>query len=475
MPEKSHKIYRKKAINSSFIVLFLTGISFFGFFLRDYLMANIYGFGRELDMFYLATMIPMFMVTLFCMPFGQSVLPILKKNRTFDRNQFHLKVRNLASLIFFICLFLCIATYILSDFIFFALDYFGFLGRTIDIKLMQITTLPILLFGGLVILGNTILSLGERYAYPAFLQTIVPIFAIIFLLIFGKSLGVYAVILGMILGQLVNLATVNIALKQEGISLQPLMARKVIFYDQFLLKDYCHLILIAFFSAILIPINSLIGSTLGEGAISIFNLGMKFNLFVMGCFSSLFTIILLPYLSRLANYKNRNLLKKDTFYILFCASLFFIPFSFLIFIYAQSISSLVFSYIVVENATILGLASVIKYSVIQLPFWIFNAVIFRHANAINRIKIILFSSIFALILNVIFSISLIKFMYVGGLALSITISTAISSAIILIYYGFKKHFHFLEVLSIGGLWFIFSGTLIGMNFDALLILLDKLM
>ena len=104
MPEKSHKIYRKKAINSSFIVLFLTGISFFGFFLRDYLMANIYGFGRELDMFYLATMIPMFMVTLFCMPFGQSVLPILRKNRTFDRNQFHLKVRNLASLIFFICL-----------------------------------------------------------------------------------------------------------------------------------------------------------------------------------------------------------------------------------------------------------------------------------------------------------------------------------------------------------------------------------
>ena len=79
MPPKHHKINRKKAINSSYIVFFLTGISFFGFFLRDYLMAKIYGFGRELDMFYLATMIPMFMVTVFCLPFGQSVVPILKK------------------------------------------------------------------------------------------------------------------------------------------------------------------------------------------------------------------------------------------------------------------------------------------------------------------------------------------------------------------------------------------------------------
>ena len=475
MPEKRHKISRKTAINSSFIVIFFTGISFFGFFLRDYLMAKIYGFGSELDMFYLATMIPMFMVTIFCLPFGQSAAPMLRKIQAFDRNQFYLQVRNLAFLIFFICLFLCIMTYILSDFIFFALNYFGLVGRIIDIKYMQISTLPILLFSGLVILGNTVLSIGERYVYPALLQIIVPIFAIIFLLIFGKFLGLYAVILGMILGQLVNLVLVNIALKQEGVSLLPFKARKVIFNDQLPLENYSYLVLISFFSAILIPINSLIGSSLGQGAVSIFNLGMKFSLFVMGIFSSLFTIILLPYLSKLSNYKSRNLLKKETFFILFYSSLFFIPFCFLIFIYAQSISGLVFSYIVFENATILGLASVIKYSVIQLPFWVFNSIIFRHANAINKISIILFSSITGLILNVIFSISLIKFMNVGGLALSITLSSAFSSAIIIIYYGFKKELDFLQVLSIGALWFIFCATLIGVNFDAFLMLLEKLM
>ena len=474
MPEKNHKIVRKKAINSSFIVLFFTGISFFGFFIRDYLMAKIYGFGRELDMFYLATMIPMFMVTVFCIPFGQSVLPMLKKIQTPDMNQFYQKVRNLAFLIFFICLFLCIVAYILSDFIFIALNYFGLIEHNIDIKFMLITILPILLFSGLVILGNTVLSAGERYVYPVFLQAIVPIFAIIFLLIFSKFLGVYAVILGMIFGQLINLVMVNNALKHEGVSLMPLNPKKDIFNDQLPLNTYSNLVLIAIFSSILIPINSFICSSLGQGALSIFNLGMKFSLFVMGIFSSLFTFILLPYLSKLSNYKNQNILNKETFYILLCASLFITFYSFLIFIFAQPISDFVFGYIIIENATILGLASVIKYSVIQLPFWSFNAIIFRHANAINRIGIILFSSIFTLILNVILSLSLVKFMSVGGPALSITISSALSSFIILIYYGFKKYLNFFEVLSIAALWFIFSATLIAMNINPLLLLIEKL-
>jgi putative peptidoglycan lipid II flippase len=474
MPEKLHKILRKNAINFSFIVFFFTGISFFGFFLRDYLMAKIYGFGRELDMFYLATMIPMFMVTVFCIPFGELIVPMLKKIKTLGRNQFYQEVSNLASLIFFICLFLCIATYIFSDLIFFVLNYSGALRLAIDFKFMQISTLPILLFSGLAILGNTVLSIGGRYVYPVFLQAIVPLFAIIFLLIFGKFLGVYAVILGMTLGQLVNLIKVNNVLKHEGATLLPLKVKKVILINKLPLKEYSHLVIIAFFSAILIPINSLIGASLGEGAISVFNLGMKFTLFVMGIFSSLFTFVLLPYLTELSIYNNQNILKKETFNLLLFSSLSFIPFCFLIFISAQSISSFVFTYIVIENATILGLASVIKYSVIQLPFWVFNAIIFRHANVINKIGIILFASIFALILNVIFSISLMKFMNVGGLALSITISTAVSSYVILIYYVFKKHLNFLQALFITAPWFIFIAILIRMNFNKFLVILEKL-
>jgi putative peptidoglycan lipid II flippase len=474
MSEKKHKEHRKEALTSSFWVLFFTGISFTGFFLRDYLMARIFGLGSQLDIFYLVTMLPMFMVTIFCIPFGQSVVPMLRKIQIHNKRQFDQKVRNLAYLIFWFCLFLCCMTYIFSDIIFFMISHINWTGRAINIKFIQITTLPILLFSGLVILGNTILSVTGRYVYPAFLQLIVPMFAIIFLLIFGKFLGVYSVILGMIFGQLTNLFLVNYLLKQEGTSLMPLKVNKITFKDDSFLKEYSYLVAVSFFSTFVVPLNSLIASSLGVGAISVFNLGIKLSLFVMGIFSTLFGIILLPYFSKLANYKSQYFLKKETFYMLFISSLLFIPFSFLIFIYAENISRYVFSYIAIENATILGLASVIKYSIIQLPFWIFNTIIFKHANAINKLGIILYTSISALILNLILGIALIKFMNIGGLALSTTISFAFSAIIILIYYVFKKRLTFLQALSIAALWFIFGATLIAMNFYALLRLLEKL-
>jgi putative peptidoglycan lipid II flippase len=474
MPEKSHKVHRREALNSSFWIILLTGISFTGFFIRDFLMAKIYGLGSQLDMFYLVTMIPMFMVTVFCLPFAQSAVPMLKKIQLLNKRQFNKKVRNLAYLIFLLCLFLCFVTYIFSDIIFYLISHLNGTKHIKNIKFMQITTLPILLFSGLVILGNTILSLTGRYVYPALLQCIVPIFAIIFLLIFGKFLGVYSVILGMIFGQLSNLVLVNYLLKQEGTSLKPLMINKIIFKDYTFLKGYSYLIVVSIFSSFLVPINSLIASSLGEGTVTLYNLGAKLSLSVMGIFSSLFTFVLLPYLTKLANYKRPQILKEETFYILLLSSLFFSIFSFLIFIYAEFISRFIFKYIAIENATILGLASVIKYSIIQLPFWIFNTIIFKHANAINKLGIILYTSIFALILNIILGTSLIKFMHIGGLALSTTIAFAFSSIIILIYYGFKKRLSFLQTSSIALSWFIYSMIIIGLNVKPLLLLIAKL-
>lgn len=474
MPEKNHKENRRVALNSSFWIILLTGFSFSGFFIRDYLMAKIYGLGSQLDMFYLATMLPMFMVTTFCLPFAQSVVPILKKIQLRNKSQFNKEVRNLAYLILLYCLFLCCVTYVLSDIIFYLISHLNGTRRITNIKFMQITTLPILLFSGLVILGNTILSLTERYVYPALAQCIVPIFAIIFLLFFGKLLGIYAVILGMIFGQVSNLVLVNYLLKQEGISLMPLKPNKIFFRSHSVLKGYSFLVVVSIFSSFIVPINSLIASSLGEGGVSLYNLGSKLSLFVMGIFSSSFTIVLLPYLTKLANYKNPHFLKEETFYILFASSLFFCLFSFLIFTYAEFISRIIFSYVAIENATILGLASVIKYSIIQLPFWIFNTIILKHANAINKLGIILYTSIIALILNIILGTSLAKFMNIGGLALSTTISLAFSAIIILIYYFSKKRLSFLQAFYIALLWFIFGAILVGMNVNPLLLLIGKL-
>jgi putative peptidoglycan lipid II flippase len=474
MTEENHKIFRSKAIQSSFWVVLFSGLNFFGFFLRDYFMAGFYGFGPQLDAFYLSSMIPMFLVAVFCIPFGNFAVSRLQKIKIIEKNRLSQIFQNYAFAIFLLCLFLCFLSYTISDLFFSATNYKVLTENSINIKFMQLGFLPILLFSGLIILGNAILCINERYIYPIAIQLIVPLFSIFFLVFLGKVYGVYAVILGMVLGQITNLIIVNYVLKRDGINFLPLGFSQIFFEDSIFSKEFGYLCVVALFFSILIPLNTIIASTLGGGAVSIFNIGTKFTLFIMSIISTLFTTILLPYLTKISTYKNRNIINKETFYLSFFSILFFIPFCLLIFIYADLISKVIFSSIIIENATILGLGSVIKYNIIQLPFLIFSAIIFKHATALGRVEIILFSSLIMFVSNIFLGLSLIKFMNVGGISLALSISSAIAAVIILIYYIFKKHLRFSQGIIILTSWFVFFMILIKLKLNSFLMLLEKL-
>jgi len=474
MLEKNHSRHRKLAFYSSFWVTFFTSLSFLGFFARDYLMVKVYGLGYELDAFYLVNMLPTFMVTIFCIPFGQSVVPKLKISKNLDDNSFPILIRNYSFFIFLLCLFLCLFTYIISDFAFLGLHYFGWTDLISNPKKMQLAVLPLLLLSGLVVLCNSILAVNEQYIYPIIAQLAVPIIAIAFLFIFSNAIGVYAVIFGMIIGQILNFFLVNNRLKQNNFFIFPFTSQSSFSKNLFFQKDYIHLISIAFFSASILLVNTYIASSLGGGAVAIFILGTKFSLFLIGVLTAVFTSVLLPYLSNLSLYKDKDILNKETFYLLLASTFIFIPFCLLIFINADFISEIIFKYIVIESSSILGIASVIKYSVIQMPFWVFSAIIFKHANAIQRVGIIFLVSMVMLSLNIFLSLFLIKVMNVGGLSLATTISSAIAASLILINYGYKKYLKLFQCLIVFGIWFIFGIIIIGLNFYKLMMLIEKL-
>jgi len=471
MIEKNLFVQRNHAIKSSICVALFTALGFFGFFIRDYLMVKVYGFGSVLDSFYLITMLPMYMVSIFCIPFGQTVIPNLNKMLHHNNDMFFLRVRYFSFLVVGICIFLCLLNYLLSNTALYLISRFNLIKLNDDINLMQITILPILFLSGLVILCNSILVIKDRYIYPSIVQITVPISAILFLILLGKLIGVLAVILGMVFGQFINFMFVYFALKKDNVRLFP-------FEFDFKTSssfwvDYSHLVLIAFCAASSILINIYMSTTLGPGAASIFNLGTKFSIFFIGTFSVVFSSVLLPYLSKLSLNQDSRMLKSETYALVLSSAFIFIPFSLIIYQNAEWISQIIFGNIVSEASIILGISSVIKYSVIQLPFWVFNSIVFKHANAINQVGIVSISSILLVLLNLLFSWNLIKFMNVGGLAISMTLSTAITSFLMLFYYGYKKHFKFTEVIAISLAWVFFGLILIGLNFVRILDLFNE--
>jgi peptidoglycan biosynthesis protein MviN/MurJ (putative lipid II flippase) len=142
-----------------------------------------------------------------------------------------------------------------------------------------------------------------------------------------------------------------------------------------------------------------------------------------------------------------------------------IPFSLIIFLYSEPISAFIFSNLSSEHSTILGIASVLKYSIIQLPFWVTNSIILRHANAINKIQVISLVAFFAFLINFFLGLFLIELMNVGGLALASTLSVAVSSGLLLVYYLNKNVINFFDFILINFAWINFTLIVLAVKFN----------
>jgi putative peptidoglycan lipid II flippase len=462
---KENILAKKKIFSSSIWVTFFTTLSFIGFFVRDYLMAKLVGFGSSLDSFYLAMMLPMFFVSIFCIPFGHAAVPKLEKIRKLDRLKFYKSVKYFSFIAIISCSILCLFTYFFSDNLFSLLHYIGWIKQEGISNLMLLMVLPILFLSGLVILANSLLLVNGHYIFPTLAQLIVPIFAIVFLIIFGPKYGVNAVILGMLLGQIANFTLINRFLNKGGVHLFPLNLKSTISDKKHFWGGYFNLVVIAIFTSSAILINTLLASSLGGGAVSIYNLGSKVSLFAIGVLTSIFTSILLPYFSRLACYFDRNLLNQETSNLIIFGSVLSIPFSLIIFLYSEPIAAFIFSNISSENSTILGIASVLKYSIIQLPFWITNSIVLRHANAISKIQVISLIAVIAFLINLFLGLFLIELMNVGGVALASTISVAVSSGLMLFYYLQKKIINLFDFIFIGFAWINFTLIVLAEKFN----------
>lgn len=455
-----------KIFQASFIVAILTAVLFFGFFLRDYYIAKFFGFGKESDRFYLVSTIPMFFVSIFCVPFGQAIMPFFEKIK---KPQFSLAISYFFSISIVFCLILCFISYALYDLLYL------FKGHPFHIsdKLALLAFLPLLLLSGWLILCNSILLNQRYYLLPNIAQLIVPLSAICFLFFFASSIGVYSVIFGMVLGQFFNLMIIKSVLKKEKIFFRGLIFQPPHALKKFFWTGYIYLVVIAVFTSVNIPLSTFIASSLGAGAVSIFNLGIKFNLFFCGLFTAVFSSVFLPYFSKVFHSKGTIDLHNETTFLLFFTSVFLIPFSVLAFFYSDDLTFLIFHQIMKENSSILALSSVIKYSLIQLPFWVFNAIILKHGNVMNRMGLIALVSIIISVLNLIFGLFFIKFMNVGGLSFSMALSTGIGSFLLLLYCLQQKYLNFLNGVTIFLVWSLFVGLTILLNQEKFLSFLKK--
>lgn len=458
---------RKEAVGAGFLVMGLTFLSFVGFFLRDIAMAHTFGLGASLDNFFIALLIPMFIVTVLCIPLGTAFIPVyLEVKEQLSLRTAKILVPNVSFWTITSLLVICLILYLTGPYL---LPLFYVKGTSPDLgQLAELLNLalPILLFSGVVILGNSVLNAHGHAVLTSAAQLVIPVVAISALLLFGSNYGIKVVMIGMVIGQFINLLIVQFCLKRHNVSL--LSRLNLHNHPGFppLMVLYVPLIISAFFVGVVSPVATLLAMSLPEGGVSALNLGNKVVLFVTGLVGAAISTVMLPYFSALVAKNNLVTVRRELSFFLLLATFVSVPISAALYVWSEEIVSLIFVGGSIDVAATGLVARVMQYAVVQLPFFVCNALLLKFATATKHVVSISVVAIVGMSVNIGASILLMKHMGVAGIALGGSVSVLVSTVLLVLVLVRYWHITWFDGVIMFLNWLLFVTLLVGVHFKS---------
>jgi murein biosynthesis integral membrane protein MurJ len=444
------------------------------FFVRDILLARWFGLGNELDTFFMAILIPTFLVTILCMPLGTAVMPSFL---AVQGGGAHEKARRFLAKVstgMFLCLcLLSVAVYFGAGFLMPLLAPAFTPDKIEHSKHLLYLLIPVFFFGGFVILANTVLNALGRYSLPSLAQISVPVVTIIALVLLFHYVGIYALALGMALGQVGNLGIVAGLAKREGFSVLPSFRKLMPGLDdeekrrlRDVFRQYVPLVLSALFVSLALPINSVMAATLQKGSVAAFNLGSKFVLFFTGIISTAISTVMLPYF---ANYFAKNRLidvRRELSFFLYVNTVITTAVAVFLFLIVDHLVRMAFYGGVFRSDDVRTVSRVVEYGVIQLPFFASYMLFSRFASANRKNALVMVASVVGLIANVALDFLLVGRMGVGGIALAWTLSIMISTVLLIVAGHKDNDILWLDVVMSTLSWLLFLTLVLCYHFES---------
>lgn len=459
---------RKRAIGTSVLVIALTFIGFVGFFLRDWVLAHMYGVDESLDLYFISLLIPMTLVTVICMPLGVALTPLIID--VFHKQGREKVQKLLTSLSFWVSGVLLIITILLALCTPTVLsEVFSLTTQSSNSYEINMTyfTLPILLFSGVLIIGNASLNAMGMATYSSSSQLMVPLIALLSIFILGTYYGVLAAILGMFFGQLVNLVLVQYFLSKQGLSIIPKLSGEIRPHIKAIISRYIPLVVASLFSGAVIFINTSLASSNEEGAVSVFSLGNKLILLFSGLVGAAITSVILPYMSKMISKNHLGLARKELSIFMIIITVLIVPICAGLYAGAGYVVTTLFYSGSLDESELATLTRVMQYASIQMPFSASVLLLVKFSIATRHVLLVFFVSCLGLAVNYASTHILMSFMSTPGIALGLSLSfvlVAISLVLLLFIYG---HFELVDVSVILLMWILFLTLMVCINFDSL--------
>ncbi len=433
---------------AAFVVL--NACLFLCLFLRDILLVREFGLGVELDAYQLASFVPLFATALFAVPLGPVIISQFILVRGQGDDQVALKwlaaMSYVALVVFFV---LGLVSILIGVFGVAGVDA-QTSGRARELALLMV---PVVTLSACVVIGNSILSALGRIQFVVVAQLSVPLLGIAMILLFGHSMGALAAMLGLVLGQVLNLWLVARRTRSEGFSYLP---RRGDVRWRHWMPQYFPLVGAAALTSASIPVGIYLASGLPSGAVSAFSLGAKVLMSITTLVSAFLVAIVLPHFSRLLAANQLAQARSSLNLIVSLGAISAVPCAIALFVLSDPIATLLFQGGKIGKEEVHQLASVMRLGTLQLPFFVVLAVLVKFMVANRTATVILVSAVTGQLANIAVASKLILSFSTAGVALAMSFGVAVSAMVALIWAVVRKYVDLSAFILIGISWMLFG-------------------
>ena len=416
-------------IKSTFIIMIVSLISRALGFVRDMLIAKNFGAGMYTDAYNIAVSVPEIIFTLVGLAISTAFLPMLSKVKAKNgKEEMYNFANNLINILFIVSLIFFIVTSIFAKEIVYI---FGFSEETslLAIKLLRITLLN-LVFLAVNACFTAMLQVNEDFIIPSILGLFFNLPMIIYLLLF-RNYDIVGLTIANVIGNFFRVAVQVPSLITHGYRYKFLIKLK----DE-RLKEIIILIIPVIIGAGANSLNMIvdkyIASYLEVGSISALDYAQKLILFINTIITTSVTSVVYPLMANMRHSGDNTgfikILKKSIVYL----AILLIPISIGVMIFGKDIVKIVYERgeftehaVYITTLALLGCGVGIFFTGIRD---ILNSTLF----SMGKTKITTINGIIGVIINIICSVVLSKYIGIMGIALASSIAMVVTSILLLI-------------------------------------------
>ena len=431
-------------IKSTFIIMIVSLISRALGFVRDMLIAKNFGAGMYTDAYNVAVSVPEIIFTLVGLAISTAFLPMLSKVKAKKgKREMYDFANNVINILFIISLIFFIVANIFSKEIVYI---FGFSEETslLAIKLLKITLLN-LLFLSINACFTSLLQVNEDFVVPSILGLFFNLPMIIYLLLF-RNYDIVGLTIANVIGNFFRVAVQVPSLLTHGYRYKFLIK----FKDE-RLKEIIILIIPVIIGAgansLNMVVDKYIASYLEVGSVSALDYAQKLILFINTIITTSVTSVVYPLMANMLHSDDKsgfiNILKKSILYL----AIVLIPITIGVIIFDKDIVKVVYARgkftehaVDITTLALLGYGFGIFFTGIRD---ILNSTLF----SMGKTKITTINGIIGVIVNIILSIILSKYLGIIGIALAASIAMIVTSILLFIsIIKLKKGFIIKDII-----------------------------